>query len=121
MKAILVVDDSPTMLQSIAMTLEKTGYKVVTAINGVDALDKLSGVEKYHVIITDVNMPEMDGITFTTKAREVPRYKFTPIIVVTTESELNKKTEGKYAGATGWIVKPFIPEQLVNVVRKVSP
>ena len=120
-KTILAVDDSITMLQTITLSLEKEGFKVVTASDGNDALNVLKGGEKFNVIITDVNMPNMDGIALTAEIRKLEAYKFTPIIVLTTESQAGKKDEGKQAGATGWIVKPFKPEQLVAVVRRVSP
>ncbi len=120
-KTILAVDDSVTMLQTISLALEKEGYKVITASDGVDGLNVLKGGEKFDVIITDVNMPNMDGIALTAEIRKLEQYKFTPIIVLTTESQVGKKEDGKAAGATGWIVKPFKPEQLVSVVRRVSP
>ncbi|MDH3975009.1 MAG: response regulator [Deltaproteobacteria bacterium] len=120
-KTILAVDDSVTMLQTISLALEKEGYNVVTAKDGMDALNVLKGGEKFHVIITDVNMPVMDGIALTAEIRKLSQYKFTPIIILTTESQAGKKDEGKQAGATGWIVKPFKPEQLIAVVRRVSP
>lgn len=120
-KSILAVDDSITMRQTISIVLEKEDYKVTTANDGKDALNKLKGSERFNVIITDVNMPNMDGITFTSEARKLAQYKFTPIIMVTTESQASKKEEGKKAGATGWIVKPFQPEQLLAVVKKVCP
>ncbi len=120
-KTILAVDDSVTMLQTISLALEKEGYKVITASDGVDGLNVLKGGEKFDVIITDVNMPNMDGIALTAEIRKLEQYKFTPIIVLTTESQVGKKEDGKQAGATGWIVKPFKPEQLVSVVRRVSP
>lgn len=120
-KQILAVDDSPTMLQSISLTLQKEGYIVTTATDGVDALGKLNSGSRFHAIITDVNMPNMDGITLTREVRKIPACKFIPIIVLTTESHGDKKDAGKNAGATGWIVKPFKPEQLVGVIRKVCP
>jgi len=120
-KTILAVDDSVTMLQTISLSLEKEGYKVITASDGVEGLNVLKGGEKFDVIITDVNMPNMDGIALTAEIRKLEKYKFTPIIVLTTESQVGKKEDGKQAGATGWIVKPFKPEQLVSVVRRVSP
>ena len=120
-KSILAVDDSITMRQTISIVLEKEDYKVTTANDGKDALNKLNGSERFNLIITDVNMPNMDGITFTSEARKLAQYKFTPIIMVTTESQASKKEEGKKAGATGWIVKPFQPEQLLAVVKKVCP
>lgn len=120
-KTILAVDDSATMLMTISMSLEKEGYIVKTAGNGVEALQVLNNGGKFNAIVTDVNMPQMDGITLTAEIRKLPAYKFVPIIVVTTESQLGKKEEGKKAGATGWIVKPFKPDQLVAVMRKVCP
>jgi two-component system chemotaxis response regulator CheY len=120
-KTILAVDDSATMLMTISMSLEKEGYVVKTAGNGVEALQVLNNGGKFNAIVTDVNMPEMDGITLTGEIRKLPAYKFVPIIVVTTESQLGKKEEGKKAGATGWIVKPFKPDQLIAVMRKVCP
>ena len=120
-KTILAVDDSATMLQTISLILEREGYKVVTACDGVDGLKKLEGAERISVIITDLNMPNMDGITFTQEVRKLPKYKFAPVIMVTTESLGSKKDAGKAAGATGWIVKPFQPEQLIAVIKKVSP
>lgn len=120
-KTILAVDDSATMLMTISMSLEKEGYVVKTAGNGVEALQILNNGGKFNAIVTDVNMPQMDGITLTAEIRKLPAYKFIPIIVVTTESQLGKKEEGKKAGATGWIVKPFKPDQLVAVMKKVCP
>jgi len=120
-KTILAVDDSATMLQTISIVLQNEGYKVTTAKDGVDALGKLKGGVRFNVIITDVNMPNMDGLTLTKELRKLSQCKFTPIIVVTTESQTSKKEEGKAAGATGWIIKPFKPDQLLAVVKKVSP
>ncbi|MBI5756148.1 MAG: response regulator [Nitrospirae bacterium] len=120
LKNILAVDDSVTMRQTIATTLEKEGYSVTLANDGVDALGKLNG-DRYHVIITDINMPNMDGIRLILEVRKLPAHKFTPVIVLTTESQPEKKEQGKSAGATGWIVKPFKPEQLIAVVKKVCP
>mgnify|MGYP001609791647 CR=1 FL=1 len=120
-RTILAVDDSATMLQTISIALENAGHKVVTAKNGIEALERLKGADKFHAIITDINMPEMDGITLTSEIRKHLQYRFTPVIVLTTESQMQKKDEGKKAGATGWIIKPFKPEQLVEVIRKVCP
>lgn len=120
-KKILVVDDSATMLQTISLTLEKEDFDVVTAENGEVALKKLASGTKFNLIITDVNMPKMDGIELTRNIRKMNEYKFIPIIIVTTESEIKKKDEGKKAGATGWIVKPFKPSQMLTVIRKVCP
>lgn len=119
-KSILAVDDSVTMRQTIATALEKEGYVIALASDGVEALKKLDG-GRFHVIITDINMPNMDGIRLIQEIRNLPAHRFTPIIVLTTESQPEKKEAGKNAGATGWIVKPFKPEQLIAVVRKVCP
>ena len=120
-KTILAVDDSPTMLQTISIALEKEGFIVKTACDGVDALGVLNGPDKFNVIITDVNMPNMDGITLVSEVKKLAAHKFTPIIILTTESQAGKKEEGKAAGATGWIVKPFQPDQLIAVIRRVCP
>lgn len=119
-KSILAVDDSATMRHTIATTLEKEGYSVVLANDGLDALDKLKG-SRFQVIITDINMPNMDGISLIREIRREPSHRFTPIIVLTTESQVDKKDAGRSAGATGWIVKPFKPDQLVAVIKKVCP
>ena len=119
-KNILAVYDSVTMRQTISTTLEKEGYSVTLANDGMDAISKLDG-NKYHVIVTDINMPNMDGIRLIQEVRKLASHKFTPIIVLTTESQPEKKEEGKNAGATGWIIKPFKPEQLIAVVKKVCP
>ena len=119
-KNILAVDDSVTMRQTISTTLEKEGYSVTLANDGMDAISKLNG-NKYHVIVTDINMPNMDGIKLIQEVRKLASYKFTPIIVLTTESQPEKKEEGKNAGATGWIIKPFKPEQLIADLKKVCP
>jgi two-component system chemotaxis response regulator CheY len=119
-KSILAVDDSVTMRQTISTALAKEGYSVLVANDGMDALGKLNG-NKFHVIITDINMPNMDGIRLIKEIRNLPEHKFTPIIVLTTESQPEKREEGKSAGATGWIIKPFKPDQLIAVVKKVCP
>ena len=115
---IITVDDSASMRQMITFTLEKAGYEVITAEDGVDAVDKL-GSNTINMMITDLNMPRMDGIELIKSVRTMSQYKFIPIIMLTTESDNLKKQEGKAAGATGWIVKPFKPEQLIGVVKKV--
>ncbi len=115
---IITVDDSVSMRQMITFTLEKAGYKVITAEDGVDAMDKL-GSNTVNMMITDLNMPRMDGIELIKSVRTISQYKFIPIIMLTTESDDSKKQQGKAAGATGWIVKPFKPEQLIGVVQKV--
>jgi len=118
MALILTVDDSASMRQMVAFTLKGAGYDVVEAEDGQKALDA-SKTKKFDLVITDVNMPVMDGITFIRHLRTEVNYKFTPILMLTTESSSDKKAEGKSAGATGWIVKPFNPDQLLAVVKKV--
>ena len=101
-----------------ASTLKKAGYEAIEAEDGKDALGKLAG-QKVHLIICDVNMPNMDGITFVREIKKNPEYKFTPILMLTTESQESKKMEGKEAGAKAWIVKPFRPEQMLSAVEKL--
>ncbi|MDH4226788.1 MAG: response regulator [Deltaproteobacteria bacterium] len=120
-RTILAIDDSEVMRWTISTTLERFGYTVVTAVDGMDALEKLKGLEKVHLIITDVHMPNMDGLTFIGEVRKNAKYTYTPIIVLTTEVQAEKKEEGKKAGATGWVVKPFKPDQLIATVKKVCP
>lgn len=120
-KTVLVVDDSVSMRQMVGFTLTNAGYTVVEAVDGQDAVAKLTNGAKPHLVITDLNMPSMDGIAFIKHVRSLPDFKFTPILMLTTEAADNKKKEGQAAGATGWIVKPFNPEQMLNVVRKVLP
>jgi len=117
-KTIMTVDDSASVRQMVAYTLREAGYDVVEACDGVDALAKIDSAT-YNLVITDLNMPRMDGITLIKELRTKPKIRFTPILMLTTESQSEKKMEGKSAGATGWIVKPFKPEQLVTVVKKV--
>lgn len=116
-KRFLIVDDSASMRQLVSSTIKDAGYDVVVAENGKDALGRLAG-EKVDMVITDLNMPEMDGIELIKKLRTMPDYKFAPIVMLTTEAQETQKQEGKRAGASGWIVKPFSPEQLLDVVRK---
>jgi two-component system chemotaxis response regulator CheY len=116
-KRFLIVDDSASMRQLVSSTIKDAGYDVVVAENGKDALGRLAG-EKVDMVITDLNMPEMDGIELIKKLRTMPDYKFAPIVMLTTEAQETQKQEGKQAGASGWIVKPFSPEQLLDVVRK---
>lgn len=116
-KMIMTVDDSASVRQMVSFTLKDAGYEVVEAVDGKDALSKLKGDIK--MIITDLNMPNMDGIALIKSVRAQPAYKFIPIVMLTTESQAEKKQEGKAAGATGWIVKPFKPDQLLAVIRKV--
>ncbi len=117
-KNIMTVDDSASVRQMVSFTLKGAGYGVIEAIDGQDALIKLKD-KTVHLIITDLNMPNMDGIELIQKIRANPDYKFIPIIMLTTESQDSQKKEGRAAGATGWIVKPFQPEQLLAVTRKV--
>jgi two-component system chemotaxis response regulator CheY len=116
-KSILIVDDSASMRQLVSFTVKDAGYDVVTAENGTDALQKAS-TGKIDLVITDLNMPEMDGITFIRRLRGMPDFKFVPIVMLTTEAQEAKKQEGRAAGASGWIVKPFSPEKLLDVIRK---
>ena len=116
---ILTVDDSPTMLKMLAFTLQKAGYDVLQAVNGQEGLDVL-GENAVDVIITDINMPVMDGLTFIERLREDKARSGLPVLILTTESSDELKAKGRAAGATGWIVKPFDPEKLVDVVRRVS-
>ena len=119
-KRILTVDDSKTMRDMLLFTLKQAGYEVVQAEDGQDGLEKL-GAQGADVIITDINMPVMDGIAFIKACRAQAAYASTPILTLTTESSDAKKAEGRAAGATGWIVKPFNPEGLIRVVEKVCP
>ena len=117
-KRILAVDDSATMRQLVKMTLTPAGYEVVEAQNGYEGLQKATA-ETFDMVLSDINMPLMTGLELLLSLRKLPQYKFTPIVLLTTESLLTKKEEGKAAGATGWIVKPFEPEKLLAVVTKV--
>ncbi|MBG3877830.1 MAG: response regulator [Desulfovibrio sp.] len=116
-KLIMTVDDSASIRQMVGFTLRNAGYEVIEAKDGKDAVSKLSGPIK--MVITDLNMPNMDGIELIRQIRANPAYKFIPVVMLTTESQATRKQEGKAAGATGWIVKPFQPEQLLAVVKKV--
>ncbi len=116
-KTIMTVDDSASVRQMVSFTLKNAGFNVIEAQDGQDALNKLNG--PVDMIITDLNMPNMDGITLIKNVRAKAQYKFIPVIMLTTESQAGKKQEGKSAGATGWIVKPFKPDQLLAVVNKV--
>jgi len=117
-KTILVVDDSASVRNVVSISLKSAGYDVITANDGVDALSKLNGV-KIHLIVSDVNMPNMDGITLVKEVKKLPAYKFVPICMLTTESENSKMQEGKAAGAKAWIVKPFQPPKLLSAVEKL--
>ena len=115
---ILAVDDSASMRQMVAFALRSAGWEVEEAEDGVIALEKAKGA-KFNCVVADVNMPNMDGITLIRHLRQLPDYKFTPLLMLTTEAGMDKKQEGKAAGATGWIVKPFDPDQLIVTIRKV--
>jgi two-component system chemotaxis response regulator CheY len=117
-KTIMIVDDSSSLRQVIGIALRGAGYEVIEGCDGVDALKKPTG-QKVHLIISDVNMPNMDGITLVTRIKQLPAYKFTPIVMPTTESQEGKKREGQAAGAKGWMLKPFNPPQLLAVVQKL--
>jgi two-component system, chemotaxis family, chemotaxis protein CheY len=117
-KVIMTADDSASIRQMVTFTLKEAGYDVIEAVDGRDALEKLNSTN-VNMLITDLNMPNMDGIELIENTRVNAKYKFIPIIMLTTESEESKKQKGKDAGATGWIVKPFKPQQLVAVVKKV--
>ncbi|MGE5651388.1 response regulator [Noviherbaspirillum sp. UKPF54] len=117
-KTIMIVDDSASLRQVVGIALKGAGYDVLEGCDGADALAKLTG-QKVHLIISDVNMPRMDGITFVSEVKKMPAYKFTPVIMLTTESEESKKRQGQAAGAKAWVVKPFKPELLLNAVQKL--
>ncbi len=118
MAKILTVDDSASMRQMVAFTLKGAGHDVTEAGDGVDGLAAAKG-QAFNLVITDINMPRMDGISLIKELRALPNYKFTPILTLTTEAGSDKKMQGKAAGATGWIVKPFSPDQLLATVKKV--
>jgi len=117
-KTILIVDDSASVRQVVTIALKGAGYDVIEGVDGKDALSKLKG-QKVHLIISDVNMPNMDGITFVKEVKKLDAYKFTPIIMLTTESQEGKKQEGQAAGAKAWVVKPFQPAQMLSAVSKL--
>tara|TARA_B100000614_G_scaffold140798_1_gene125158 strand:- start:94 stop:459 length:366 start_codon:yes stop_codon:yes gene_type:complete len=119
-KKILTVDDSASIRQMVGFTLRQAGYEVLEAVDGQDGLTKAKA-DKADLVITDLNMPNMNGLELISALRQEGSYKFTPILMLTTESDDSKKAAGKQAGATGWIVKPFNPEQLLQVVGKVLP
>jgi len=118
MASILAVDDSPSMRQMVSFTLKGAGYDVVEAGDGDEALSIAQG-NSVDLVVTDVNMPRMDGITLIKELRALPAYEFTPILMLTTETNVARKQEGKDAGATGWIVKPFDPDQFIVTVKTV--
>ena len=111
-KTVMIVDDSASLRQVVGIALRGAGYEVIEGCDGKDALAKLTG-QKVHLVISDVNMPNMDGITFVKNLKQMPAYKFTPVIMLTTESQEGKKQEGQAAGAKAWVVKPFQPERVL--------
>jgi len=117
-KKILIVDDSESIREVVAFTLESEGHIIITAGDGKEALSKLDG-NVFDLIITDLHMPVMDGIVFIQEVRKIESYLRVPILFLTTESQLNKKEEAKAAGATGWIIKPFVPAKLIAAINKV--
>lgn len=120
MRSILAVDDSASMRQMVSFTLRSSGYEVIEAVDGQDALDKI-GDKQVDLVLTDQNMPRMDGLTLIRQLRVQDRFKRTPILVLTTESSDEMKQAGRAAGATGWMVKPFDPARLLEVIGKVLP
>lgn len=117
-KTILVVDDSTSLRTAVRIALHEAGYEVVEAEDGQAALSKLDG-RKYHLVISDVNMPRLDGIGFVTAMKQMPAYKYTPVVMLTTESGQDMIGKGKAAGAKAWMIKPFMPPQLLDVVSKL--
>lgn len=114
----MIVDDSSSLRTVVGLALKGAGYDVVEGCDGKDALSKLDG-RKIHLVISDVNMPNMDGITFVKQMKNLPAYKFTPVIMLTTEASEAKKTEGRDAGVKAWVVKPFQPQQMLMAVQKL--
>ena len=117
-KKILIVDDSESIREVVSFTLENEGYNIVSAIDGKDALKHLDG-QSIDLVITDLHMPNMNGIELIKEIRNIDNYKHVPILFLTTESQAAKKTEAKEAGATGWIIKPFVPAKLIAAINKV--
>ena len=118
MQSILAVDDSPSMRKMVSFTLTGAGYQVIEAVDGQDAYEKAQ-IHDIHLVLADQNMPNLDGIGLTRKLREHPKFKTIPILILTTESSDEMKQAGRSAGATGWLVKPFDPSRLIEVIRKV--
>ncbi|MGB1238870.1 MAG: response regulator [Pseudomonadales bacterium] len=118
MAAILVVDDSTSLRNMVVFTLKEAGHQVVEAADGVQGL-AAAGQQSFDLVLTDVNMPEMDGITLCSELRQLEAFQFTPILMLTTEGSSEMKLKGKSAGATGWLVKPFNPEKLLNTIKRV--
>lgn len=117
-KTILIVDDSPSVRQILRMTLTAAGYEVIEADDGTTALQQLDG-RRIHLVISDVNMPRMDGLTLLGRIKALAHYKFTPVIILTTENDAEKKQTGRVGGAKAWVVKPFQPDQLLAAVGRL--
>ena len=117
-KCILAVDDSPSIRSMVSFTLKSAGYEVIEAVDGVDALNKAKA-RSMDLVLTDQNMPHMDGLALVRALRQLPAYRSSPILILTTESGADMKSQGKAAGATGWLVKPFDPHRLIEVVQKL--
>ena len=117
-KLIMIIDDSPSLREVVSISLKTAGYEIMEATDGKDALSKLNG-RKVHLMICDVNMPVMDGISFVKEVKKLPNHRFVPIIMLTTESRESRKVEGQLAGAKAWVVKPFRPEQMLDAVAKL--
>ncbi len=118
-KTVLIVDDSASMRTVVRIALTRAGYEVLEAGDGVEGLQRLDAAGRVQLVISDVNMPQMDGISFVREIKKSARHKFTPVIMLTTEGQEQKKEEGRAAGAKAWIVKPFLPPQLVDAVNKL--
>jgi len=117
-KTILIVDDAASMRGLVAMTIRNNGYDVIEACDGKDALSKIQG-KKLNLIVTDLNMPNMNGIELVLAVKKLPAFKFTPVVMLTTESDESKKMQGKAAGVKAWVVKPFKPDVLLKVIQKI--
>ena len=118
-KTVMVVDDSASLRTVVGMALKGAGYDVIEGCDGRDALSKLIDIQKVNLIITDLNMPNMDGIEFVTNVKQHPKHKFTPIIMLTTEGQESKKQQGQAAGVNAWVLKPFRPDQMLDAVSKL--
>ena len=117
-KTVLTVDDSASIRQMVSFTLKSAGYEVVEAVDGMDGLEKAKG-KSFNLVLTDQNMPRMDGLSLIKSLRGMPGYRTVPILMLTTESSDTMKSQGRAAGATGWLVKPFDPQKLIEVIKKV--
>lgn len=119
-KTVMIVDDSPMMRLAIRSALQESGCNVIEAVHGYDALSKLESQEKISLIVCDVNMPEMDGLTFVKTYRAIPKYQYIPVLMLTTEGSQDKKEAGKAAGVRAWMMKPFNKETLISAVQKLT-